>query len=78
MTYNLNTQSGYLHREDHGGSENVESFDRIDAADLFAHRSGLELKHCSVCFKDAPPEPVIRPEVVLTSDGDEDPDEDDE
>lgn len=52
MTVKLNTQSGFLHNEDHGGGTNTEEFDRADEADLFAHKQGLKVKFCSTCFPD--------------------------
>lgn len=48
----LNTRSGLLHNEDHGGdSENTMDFNRIDAADLFVHRElRSKLEFCRQCF----------------------------
>ena len=50
--FNLNTHSGFLHRDDHGGGSNAEEFERADAADKWAHDNGLRLQFCSTCFPD--------------------------
>jgi hypothetical protein len=50
----FNTQSGFLHLEGHGEGKNTEEFDRADEADMFAHKSGMKMKFCSVCFPDNP------------------------
>ena len=47
--YKLNTTSGYLHNEDHGG-DNTQEFARADAADLAAKAAGKKLKFCEQCF----------------------------
>lgn len=47
--FKLNITSGYLHKEDHGG-DNTESFERADAADLAAKRSGKRMQFCEHCF----------------------------
>ena len=50
--FSLNTKSGMLHLEDHGGSGNTEDFDRADAADRFMHDAGKRLTFCKTCFPD--------------------------
>ena len=47
--FKLNTTSGYLHNEDHGG-ENTKEFKRVDEADLAAFKAGKKLKYCEQCF----------------------------
>lgn len=48
--FSLNTQSGMLHLEDHGGGSNAESFDRADAADKYMFDSGKRMQFCKTCF----------------------------
>jgi hypothetical protein len=50
--FSLNTKSGMLHNEDHGGGANSEDFDRADAADRFMHDSGKRMTFCKSCFPD--------------------------
>lgn len=50
--FSLNTKSGMLHLEDHGGGENAESFDRADAADKQMFDSGKRMQFCKTCFPD--------------------------
>lgn len=51
-TFSLNTKSGFLHKENHGGDSNTILFGRADAADLEAQKLGLKLAFCKVCFVD--------------------------
>lgn len=50
--FSLNTQSGMLHLEDHGGGSNAEDFARADEADKFMHDSGKRMTFCKTCFPD--------------------------
>lgn len=49
MTFSLNTTSGFLHLEDHGGSSGMD-FARADEADLYADKNGIDMKFCKQCF----------------------------
>ncbi len=51
--FKLNTQSGMLHKEGHGGDSNTEEFSRADAADLAMHDKGKKMVMCKVCFADS-------------------------
>jgi hypothetical protein len=47
----LNTQSGMLHLDDHGGGANAEEFDRADEADQFMHsQHNKKMTFCKSCF----------------------------
>jgi len=48
----LNTQSGMLHLEDHGGGANAEEVERADAADQMMHAKGKKMTFCKTCFPD--------------------------
>lgn len=61
MQFSLNTKSGMLHKEGHGGEASSTGFERADEADVFAHRNGMKMKFCSVCFKDEPEATVETP-----------------
>ena len=50
--FSLNTQSGMLHLEDHGGGSNAEEFERADEADRFMFEQGKPMKFCKTCFPD--------------------------
>lgn len=50
--FSLNTKSGMLHLEDHGGDANTEEFDRADEADKFMFDSGKSMTFCKTCFPD--------------------------
>lgn len=48
--FTLNTRSGMLHMDEHGGTENAETFERADAADVYARDNGLSMTFCRTCF----------------------------